>query len=688
MKDTGELHTIFQKFFPRRKKFTLSFPLKRKQSSEQIIEASNSYLSKGEESLQKNNLSSGLFYFETAVRMQPESGSLWLSIGKAVFHYGVKKENEKALLLASKCFKTSDSLGSTSFDCRLFWGKALFQLGELSAEHHYFLEAKTKFQEAIKMCEKGKRDALAQNFWDLGLVWTHLAEHSGEAVDVRMAIDAFRSSLKHQKNPPAEFWNDFGGAHLQMGLLINENRIYLEAIELFQKAVDAKEEFGQGWASLAISYSQLYLNTADEKYFEESKVCFEKALIDPEHDEQLHIDYAELLGESGKINHDSKKLKACIEKCESIYPTLEEPENILPQWIEALSYLGAYTSQIESIVEAEEKIGHAIENMPHIPELWYAYGVCLSAYANYYDDPNYYDLAIEKFQEGLSIDRSNAELWHALAESHSQIGQMIGDPEVLKRAIKFFEKANDLKPCCPILTFDFSLALLKFADLTDDLSALENALFYLEGLLKTNKEAVLNHPEWLYFFGFALDLLADHTEEESTYLKAIEVYQHVLLIEPDYPQIHYKMALTYSHLGELSSQTECFQRAFNHYRIAVNHDEENESIWLDWGIAFIHLSQITFDDSTLKEYYVEAEQKILKAGRLGSSQAYYHLACLYSLLGRLPEAMKLIEKANKLNVLPPIDDMLQDDWLEPLRKTEHFSYFLNTIESRQRTEEK
>jgi tetratricopeptide (TPR) repeat protein len=680
MKETADLQAIFQKFFPRRiKKIEVPKDLSLKEREKEAF----LYLAKGEELLYKNHLT-GLPFFEAATELMPIHPGIWLRQGKAVFSYGVNKAHEKALLLASKCFKIASSQDPLSFESRLFWGKALFQLGEISQEHHYFLEAKTKFQEALELCEGKPAGALAQNYWDLGLIWTHLAHYSGEAVDLRMAIDSFRSSLNYQKQPRAQFWNDFGNAHFQMALLINDNRIYSEAIQLFQKSIQLDPAFNQGWISLASTYTQLYINTAEERYFNEANDCFAKALELKSQDEDLLLRWAQLLGESGKLNHDSKKLKGAIEKCAKAYTFAENVEKVVAQWVESLSLLGSYTNNLDDIVQAEEKILQATEEYPQDPDLWYAYGICLSSYAAYYDDPNYYDLAVEKLQLGLSLDRSNAELWHATGQCYSQIGQMVQDPEALRRSWKFFQKAIDLKPCCPTLTFDYAISLLKLSELTGDFSVLETALHHFETLLQNQKDALLNHPEWLFFYACGLDLLADHMEEDKHYLRAIEVFSHVLLLEPDYPHIHFKIGMSYCHLGELTSVEECFHRALNYFRIAANNDEENEYVWLEWGIALINLAHITYDSALQNQYYQEAEQKINRAGQLGNQNAYYHLACLYSLNNRLAEAMNLIEKAAKLDVLPSMEELLHDDWLESLRKTESFAHFLAMLESRQK----
>ena len=127
-------------------------------------------------------------------------------------------------------------------------------------------------------------------------------------------------------------------------------------------------------------------------------------------------------------------------------------------------------------------------------------------------------------------------------------------------------------------------------------------------------------------------------------------------------------------------------QSLNYFQLAHKQDSEDETILLEWGVAHIHYAQDILDEEKLHLIYHEAEQKLKKAGSQGHQQAYYFLACLYSLLGRFKEAMFFISKANLAGVLPTIEDMITDDWLEPLRMTKSFELFIDQLESKQRNE--
>ncbi|MEN9654944.1 MAG: hypothetical protein RL235_1056, partial [Chlamydiota bacterium] len=67
---------------------------------------------------------------------------------------------------------------------------------------------------------------------------------------------------------------------------------------------------------------------------------------------------------------------------------------------------------------------------------------------------------------------------------------------------------------------------------------------------------------------------------------------------------------------------------------------------------------------------------------LGASGAYYQLACLYSILGRTDEAMSFIYKALDARALPPMEEFMDDEWLDNLRLTEPFNRFVQALEAK------
>ena len=680
------IRRVFARLFPRKYLISGSEPSRWDSlPSEQRKDLALKSLCLGELALLQGNLSA-LSHFETASQLEPDNAQVWYRQGLAFFEYGSEEGREKALLLANKYFKIATQHSPRYFEAWVAWGNALLQLGRFHAEHHFLLEAKEKYQKALDLSEGQPQEILAELYWDYGIAWSEIAKHSGEALDVRLAIESLQVAHQYQNNPPPEFLNDCGQAYLAMGLLVTDSRFYFQAIDYLQKALTSFPMYFDGWATLAEAYSQLYINTMDEQHAQKASEAYAHAVKaapgQPELQAETWLNWAQILAESGRLSGDIKLLRQSIEKCARAATLDSKNPLIISQWIESLSYLGLATSRLDLLIEAENKALKATDQFPDDPDLWLAYGVCLLQFGRYYSDTDYFEMAIEKLQYGLSIDRSSAEHWHTLGLAHKFYADLTQDADLLERANRFLGKAIDLKPSYPALLFDMASSLLRFSENVDDFATLESSIYYFETLLQNHKEALLHHPEWLFEYGCANVWLGDYSNESAHYYRAIEIFSHVLLIDPDFTNIHYKIAMCYVELGHIHGDGELYKRAIHFFKLAMRQDVEDEQVWIDWGLCLIHLAHHTLDTDTMNQNYWDAEQKIAHAGVLGHPNAYYSLACLYSILGRTAEAMDLIRKALAARSLPPIDEMLEDEWLDNLRSTSGFTQFLSALEAK------
>ncbi len=643
---------------------------------------SDALLFEGELKLLKGDYN-GTDLFDIVSELDRSNPEVFFRQGLSLFEYGTKEGKEKTLLLANKKFKAATTLNPEYFDAWHLWGTSLSHLGTTFKEHHYFIEAENKLQKAIALLAKQTKDSftLSQLHWDYAVVWFHMAKKSGEPSDFQHTLDAFQKAASYPEKLPAEFWKDFGNACLEVASKLNDTRLYVKATNCFRHTIATSSTSYEGWTGLAKTLEMLYEHTHDEDHFSQANECFSSAAQLNPHDAEIWQRWAHFLCDSGKRNRDTKRLSAAIEKCQRAYTCNPELPIALGIWAEALAVLGEISERIDLLYEAENKISDAIQLGSELPEVWYSYGICMHAMGTYFNDSDFYFQAIEKFQEGLSIDRTRHRLWHALALTYSQIGKNDEDTESLEMAHRFFSKAVNLHQSSFYL-FDYAFALSKLGELTHEQKWLEQSVSYFERALNTQKNAIYIHPEWLFHYACTLDALGDFYEEEAVYTKAIEIFSHVLTIDPDFPGVHHHIALTFSHLGEFTGEIEPFYRSIHHYRLSSKHEEENDKVLLDFGLTLISLSQYTADPAEADQLYREAEHKLVQTAKLGNVQAYYHLGCLYSLLGQYDKALRFIEKSDEFESLPPMDELLQDDWLEGLRNTADFREFLYNLEKR------
>ncbi len=620
----------------------------------------------------------GIKLFSLASTLEPENAELFYEQGLALFRFGQETSTKKILLLANKHFKKAVIINPEMAVAWAAWGKSLFTLGGLFKEFHFFLESKERYLKAIKLANVSSGLASAQISWDFGQVLSHIADHSKESSDLCEALEAHSAAASCYEDLPISFWEDYGIVSLKLGEQINDIRLYLKAINCHKTAIAKSKSNFKSWYLLADALSKLYYLTHDEDHFCQANECFTSAAKLHPQNETIWFSWAELLLESGIRVTDTKRIHSCIEKCHRAHACKQNQERVMETWAIALATLGCISDRLELIFEANNKVMEAYDQFSHTPHLLHAEGRVQFAFGKYYKDSDYYFQAIEKFQEGLSIDRSKDFLWYQLGHTYATLSEEDNDPSLIERAGKFFIKAIGLS-CNSLYYYEYACTLTALAETNQNKSTLEQALTCFEQAFNLQKNAVYLHPQWLYKYSMALDLMGDLADEDQYYIKSIEILKRVLTLDPDYPDIHYKIAFVYSHLGELVESVEVFERALSHYKIAYQSNEENELLILDWALSLINLSQITPDASLREQSLREAEYKLVQSAKLGNLEAYYHLACLYSLTVQLEKSIYFLEKAEAFDALPSLDDVLGDDWLENLRNTEVFQAFISHL---------
>lgn len=542
----------------------------------------------GEYKLLQGYLSEALEAFAKAERLLGSTEPLlYFRQGLSLFEYGSEEGHEKLLILASKKFKTAHLLEPHNSEILQAWGNTLTHLGEQKEEHHFFLQAKEKYEKALKISPHS-----AELLWDYGAIWYHIGAHSEEAVDLQMSIQAFESAIENSHCLPTDFWVDFGATLLLLSTKVEDIRLIVRAIEAMKRAIALDKSSFNAWSGCAEALQMLYEKTHDEDHFSQANECFAQAALLSSQEADLWLEWAEFLLESAYLHYDIQRVRACLEKCHHAYAC--DPENplILCTWAQALAFLGQLTEQLDLIFEAENKISEALNLDENEPAVWHSYGLCYMALGAYFQDYDYYYQAIEKLQEGISIDRTYDPLWHTMGNAYATVAILDDDTQMSYQSLKFYETALKLK-ATSTRRIDYARTLAKLGEVTHEQKWLEQAINQFEYAINMQKNTLYLHPEWLFSYASTLDMLGDFHEDETYYTRAIEIFSHVLMVDPDFYAIHHRLAQAFCHLGELLCENDYFYRALHHLRLAKRHDEDNDAVILDWGIALINISQHT-----------------------------------------------------------------------------------------------
>lgn len=636
------------------------------------------FTSQGELRLLHND-PAGIDLFEVASQLDKDNPILLYRQGLALFEYGSEAGREKALRLASRKFRASTQIDPDFLSAWQAWGDLLSCQAIMTGQKQFFEQAQEKFAKALSLVTSDEQEHAAELHWHHGFSLFEIAKHSGEAVDYQKAIDAFQKAAIHPEHFNEEFWICFGKACKELGLCIGDVRLLVKALHCFKHAVTLAVSCYEGWHAMACTLHILYERTHDEDHFSQANECYSAgAQLKPDCLE-IWLDWATFLQESGKRSHDLKRIRAAIEKCQRAAAINRSHPHVLAIWAVCLAAMGELTERLDLLHEAFNKVSEASQLDPEDLVVCQAHGDCLQAFGHYFQECDYYYQAIEKWQTGLSSDRTRHRLWHSIACTYLMVGTIDQDVESLERSCRFFNKACDLHTSSVYL-FDHALALSKLGEITHKAEFLEQSVVYFEKALNLQKNAVYLHPEWLFYYACTIDMLGDYNEDPAIYSRAIEIFSHVLTIDPDFPMIHHRLGLAFSHMGELLNELEYFQRALHCMRLAARRDEDNDQVLLDWAIALINFGQYTPDPAEADVSLREAELKLTQACKLGNLQAHYQMACLNSLLGNYERAMRFVEKADEFDALPSTDEIMQDEWLEGLRATPYFRDFMHRLE--------
>ena len=644
------------------------------QSQEELAHA---LLQKGERALVEGD-TSGVHYFKLCSQIIDTNPEIFFAQGLALVEYGITFNSLKEVRLALKKFQKATQLKTDYFAAYHAWGNALHHLGKHSSTWSHFLTAKNKYKKAIAIAKDQPHDVMADLHWEYARNWEYIAKDSGEAIDLNIALQSYESAQSHQDDLPPEFWIDFGSCAQKLGHLSNDLRLFVKSIDCFKNAISLSISSHEGWYKLACAVSDLYSYTQDEDHFSQANECFSTAAKFDKANTAIWISWAQLLRDSGESVKDTKKLLASIEKAQKA--ALLDAKNTKASyiWADTLCKLGVLSDSLEYIHQAQNKL-EGVKNKETV-EHAYAEGECLLAQARYFDDIDLYYQAIERFQAALSMDRSCAHIWSALGSAYTECSAIDQEIKSLELAVKFHGKALNLRVSSKH-NFNLARALFKLGEETRVEETVELALYHFESALALQNNAIYIHPEWMFDYALCLDLYGEFSETDKHYTRAIEILHQVLMVDPDFPGIHHQLGVVYGHFADLASDKDLFARAFHHFHIAQTRDRENDQIQIDWAVNIITSSQLAVTPDEMKKTLAEAQVKLVTAAQAANTQSFFYLSCLYSLLRDYDLSMHFLGKSYLAGSLPPLSDVLQEEWLDNMREVDEFKEFIFSLES-------
>lgn len=630
--------------------------------------------------------------FEIARQISSDNPEILLQQGTILASH---RDNMRCLSLACQLFGRALQEDSQLLPALILYGQALTDIGAFENDASFFSEARHYYEKAFALIQSSS-EAIDQIdfFWKWGNCLASCGKLSGEPLDFHQAIEKYHRAFELGANT-THFYLDFGHSFADLAALLEKPDYFTEALKLFNQAIKCDSAAFDGWYHQACCLQCLIEFTHHDQLFEQAEKSFERASeIDPDCS-QLWMKWGQLETTIGKSKRDLQKIESSLAKFAKAYQMDPGHPQILNSWAETVLFLGSQEERLDRLQEARTKILSSLEIQPDDPHTWYLYGSCLNEIGHYFSQEESYHDAIEKFQYGLSLSRHHPLLWYGLALAHFALGELTEQKSYFEKAVRYCSRVIE-SGGAGFAQFwnDWGVALLKLAEMTEQPSHVEQAIEKFERALKypiENLEGEDVDLEWVYNYGSAYDLLGEITEEPSHSEKAVQILTQVVHLDPDYTHARYNLALALSHLGEALFDVELYQKAIDHFQHLLSKDPEDEMIHLDYGMSLTNLGLLIQDANhpePAHALFKLAETHLMQAASLGSTQAYYQLAGLYSITGHLVQAMHYLERAQSFDALPGIEDLLHDEWLEALRQTPPFRQFINALSSKQSTDDK
>lgn len=638
------------------------------------------FISQGEHQM-LNGDNKGISSFDLATQIAPQSSQVHY---RQAFAYATQKNNIIFLKKASAALDKAVTLDPSHLNAWQSWANLLVNMGIMQDNSSWLYQANEKFnkiQDLIKI--QNQPSNTAELTWQWAKCWFHIGKHSGEASDFFQSVEKFRQAAHHGCDHHS-FYHDFGNTLADLADLLKRKDLLIEAASHFHKSTSAAPHEPEGWLRLGHTYQQLHRYDPHPNYFQQSDECFKRAVDMTPHDSNLWSRWAELCVHNGTSTNNIEDVKDSIEKfakADSLDP--HNPAILLP-WAEALIFMAAHHENLELINEAESKVLTAIHSTPEDPLGWYWYGICRSELGRYFSTESYYRQAIEKFQYALLLTPSNPHILYHIGLAHFSLGDLLNNPSILEEGLEFFKKcATYQEGNSPQFLNDWGVALMKLGEITHEKAYIEEAVAKFDDAIglctQTSEEVDL---EWLYNYGCAMDFLGDFQDESIYYEKAIQILSYVVEKDPQQQDAQYHLALALFHNGELNSDIDQLHQSIRLFHEITQDEQEDEIMWNDYGLALLNLAVLIDDAANSEEsrhLLEQAENKLQRSSALGNKYSYYNLACVHALIGNISSAMHYMERAESCNAIPPLAELMNDEWLENLQSQPVFRQFISRL---------
>lgn len=604
--------------------------------------------------------------------MGPEA---FLPLAKLYYQFGLTQYKTYYLKQALDWMKKAYDATEPSFTSFHLWAKIYASYGRLLKQESALEESLQCYVKAL--CKEGES---ADLYWDWALTWQALYDLSLEPADLRQSLDYFKKAQNLGASLP-EFLIDYAFVYQRQANRSGDPQFLNKAISLLRKGTHHPSTEMISLQSLAQAHARLALMTYSAQDLERANLIFEEVIAQAPTLADLWLYWGQLLFQFGWKTGQVKLIEEAIEKLTSLKVSESDPIMSTSLLSQALMGLGVLLDDGKLLFDGYERISKLLELYPDEPSLCQSEAFAFLTRGIYFSDSQLLQTAIDRFLALTQHSHLNIEAHFGLFEAYFQASATSKDGTLLQQAYRVMERICQWRPFCPLFhTLAAEMILCQYRQDPQIKNAgrfVEKAIGYLQKALSVKEDF-----EAAFQLARAWDMMGEITQDEGCFDRAVKIFEKLYAKLPTDHRIQAFLGLSLCHLAERREEAELLFRATTLFEKALNHDPENAALMHKLGYAKL-LASVLANDPNHPElssgWRYQAEQWLKRSAKMGCHEAYFDLACLYSLSKHFEHAIDCLKKAELYHVLPKLEDLEHNIKLEDLRQTELFTAFVSQI---------
>jgi len=519
--------------------------------------------------------------------------------------------------------------------------------------------------------------------WHLARVRTALAEQTQEASDWAQAAALYQQAVVYQHQTSC--WLEYAHTLLQVSCCTGLKPPVIHAAEALKTAAQNDPAGFDSWELLQRIVERWSVITRGREPFSWAFDLLRYLANRQKKSFRLRLAWGQLLLTAGRMADQRVGDEALADQVGlwrealdklAIAEKLGAPESLLvAPWAQTAALYGLVTDRLKWLNAATSRVARAVERDGLSSTLQLTQGLVQLARAQFFLDGDQFQKASDLLRT-VAEEGNQAQVWYWLATCLLQQAD-VGRDDLLSRDLV----ARDAADCAyRAIACDrhhasyWSLAgeaLLHCGEVDHDVALLQRATAaFAQAVELWGVERA--PPQLLYHYGTTLDLLGECSHEASHDDQAIDLLRLALRRERSAIPTILALSAVLHRVGDERSNPQLLYEALLYLLEAMRDEPDEGAIWGQAGATCLTLWRLQRGESnaTPGELLLErAHGYLMQAAQLGASQAHLYLAGLYALTGQDALAIASLDRAARYGALPPLEELLRDDWFAPLRSS-------------------